>query len=151
MTESGRRPSCAARPVASLLPALPVAFFVLLPGTGGKREHFVVPDSGRDVPITGTPVDESVENRRCIDDRAGVHRACRGIRGLPEDVPRFDVESAPGSPGDRLPGGHEGIGQMVVVSDGNVDALTVGCGAPFDPAQRAARADRRGPDDWGTA
>ena len=36
---------------------------------------------------------------------------------------------------------------MVVVSDGNVDALTVGCGAPFDPAQRAARADRRGPDD----
>src|SRR2546423_15215848 len=70
MTESGRRPSCAARPVASLLPALPVAFFVLLPGTGGKREHFVVPDSGRDVPITGTPVSESVGKLRCIDDRA---------------------------------------------------------------------------------
>src|SRR2546427_775894 len=87
MTESGRRPSCAARPVASLLPALPVAFFVLLPGTGGKREHFVVPDSGPDVPITGTPVAQSVENRRGTDDRAA-----RADRRGPDDPAVVGIE-----------------------------------------------------------
>src|ERR1700737_2555921 len=95
------------------------------------------------LPRVGARVQDAI----CNAHRGQVHGAWSGVRGLPEDRPSVDIESAPRTPGNLPSRGHQRVRHHVPVRDGDTDTRSVGRGTPLDPSERTAWTDRRAPDD----
>src|SRR6266436_7598373 len=76
---------------------------------------------GIHLPRVGT----CIHNGVCDTHRAGVNGARSGVCNLPENLPSGDIESAPRPPRNLLSRGLQGIGEMIVISDRYINALTV--------------------------
>src|SRR5581483_3303511 len=70
--------------------------------------------------------------------------------GVCQNLPCGCIESAPGSPCDRL-SGDQFVRTFLRIRNRDVDVLAIACGSPLNPAERSGGTNHGVPDDCARA